>query len=77
MTLDSLFFQEVEYKTQRFTELESDLVRANSDLNSYKKEVKDLKSFNSAFNVRQALQSYLGELGVSCSVLPACLEAAP
>ena len=33
----------MEYKTQTFTELESDLVRANSDLNSYKKEVKDLK----------------------------------
>lgn len=33
--------QDVEYNSQTFTKLESDLVRGNADLKSYQKEVKD------------------------------------
>ena len=33
--------QDVEYNSHTFTKLESDLVRASSDLGSYEKEVKD------------------------------------
>lgn len=49
------FQKDVEYKSQTFTKLESDLVRGNADLKSYQKEVK-------------ALKSYLEELDASCSV---------
>lgn len=49
------FEKDVEYNSQTFTKLESDLVRASSDLGSYEKEVK-------------ALTKYLQELDVSCSV---------
>eukprot|EP00437_Effrenium_voratum_P038767 CAMPEP_0181478916 /NCGR_PEP_ID=MMETSP1110-20121109/43004_1 /TAXON_ID=174948 /ORGANISM="Symbiodinium sp., Strain CCMP421" /LENGTH=699 /DNA_ID=CAMNT_0023604315 /DNA_START=40 /DNA_END=2139 /DNA_ORIENTATION=- len=49
------FEKDVEYKSQTLTKMESELVRANSDLDSYQKEVK-------------ALSKYLEELEVSCSV---------
>lgn len=35
--------QDVEYNSQTFTKLESDLVRGNSDLKSFEKEIKDRK----------------------------------
>ncbi|CAK9063544.1 Hypothetical protein SCF082_LOCUS32887 [Durusdinium trenchii] len=56
------FEKDVEYNSQTFTKLESDLVRASSDLGSYEKEVK-------------ALTKYLQELDVSCSDLPTWLKS--
>jgi len=49
------FQKDVEYNSQTFTKLESDLVRGNSDLKSFEKEIK-------------ALTKYLEELDASCSV---------
>lgn len=41
--------QDVEYNSQTFTKLESDLVRGNSDLKSFEKEIKDRKFRNINF----------------------------